>query len=95
MKNSELIFSVKVTPGAKKNEIVGWIDDELTLRIKAAPEKGKANAEVLSFLAKTLKVAKTNLKIVYGLQGRHKRILLTGASLNKLELIKRLSPHEN
>ena len=42
---------VKVIPRAKQTEFVGIMDDgALKIRLRAVPEDGKANEELLSFL---------------------------------------------
>ena len=38
-----MIIPIKVTPKANKNEILGWKNDELCIRLAAVPEKGDAN----------------------------------------------------
>lgn len=44
---------IKVTPRAKKTEFAGKMDDgTIKIRLKAVPEDGKANAELLDFLGK-------------------------------------------
>lgn len=44
---------VKVIPRAKKTEFVGVMDDgALKIRLRAVPEDGKANEELLDFLQK-------------------------------------------
>jgi uncharacterized protein len=35
-------LSVKIVPNASKNEIVGWLENNLKIRVQAPPEKGKA-----------------------------------------------------
>lgn len=58
---------IKVLPKSAKNEVVDIMDDDtIKIRIKATPEKGKANKELISFLAKELKTSKDNLKIISG-----------------------------
>jgi hypothetical protein len=56
---------------AAKNEIIGWDDNRKALRIavKAVPEKGKANKELVKFLGKVLK---KKIAIVSGLRSREK-----------------------
>lgn len=44
------------------------------IRIKAAPEKGKANAELIKFLAKEFKTQKENIEIISGKTDRIKLI---------------------
>ena len=47
-----MTFRVKVIPRSAKTEIVGTMaDGTLKIRIAALPEKGKANEELIRFLA--------------------------------------------
>jgi uncharacterized protein (TIGR00251 family) len=47
-----MTLRVKVIPRSAKTEIVGTMaDGTLKIRIAAPPEKGKANAELIRFLA--------------------------------------------
>ena len=46
-----IIISVKVQPKSSTNKIVGDLGGELKIAIKQPPEKGKANKELVSFLA--------------------------------------------
>ena len=41
------------------------------------PEKGKANKELIAFLAKKLKIAKSSLQIISGELDRWKKIVIT------------------
>ena len=52
-----IFFAVRVSPGAKKTEIAGLLEPSdsapiLKVRVAAAPEKGRANKELLRFFAK-------------------------------------------
>lgn len=73
-------LALKVTPGAKKNEILGWEDDYpqvgrvLKVKIAAPPVEGKANKEIVLFLAKTLGVTKSAIEVVHGTSGRIKLV---------------------
>ncbi|MDD3646528.1 MAG: DUF167 domain-containing protein [Candidatus Gracilibacteria bacterium] len=61
------LLKVKVTPGQSKNEFFSVLEDgTLKIRIKAPAEKGKANKELTSFLAKELGVGKGDIDIVAG-----------------------------
>lgn len=71
-------IQVKVIPKASRNEIVGWEDEELKIRIKAVQERGKANEMLIRFLADTLKIAKSQIEIARGETNRHKRLNLYG-----------------
>lgn len=61
---------VKVIPKSSKNEIVEIMDDNgektIKIRIKAVPEKGKANVELIKFLSKELNIPKENISIISG-----------------------------
>ena len=55
-----------VTPKASRDAITGWHAGRLKVSVTAAPERGKANAAVISLLATSLGVAKSALKVVSG-----------------------------
>jgi uncharacterized protein (TIGR00251 family) len=62
-------LKIKVIPKSHKNEIVETMGDEehtVKIRIKAPPEKGKANAELIKFLSKELQTSKANISIISG-----------------------------
>lgn len=84
-------IALKVTPGARKNEILGWEENYpgvgrvLKLKIAAPPIDGKANKEIESFLAKTLGIPKSAVSIAIGASGRIKLANLPNdADLSKL-----------
>jgi uncharacterized protein len=63
---------VKVIPKASRSEIVGWEGDVLKVRLKAVPEKGAANEELIRLLSREYKVAKSLITIVRGHTSRDK-----------------------
>ena len=66
-KGKELYLRIKVRPGAAKSEVKEILEDEtIKIAISAVPERGKANAELVNFLAKTFDVSKNNVKIISG-----------------------------
>ncbi|MGN0868119.1 MAG: DUF167 domain-containing protein [Akkermansia sp.] len=71
-------LALKVTPGARRNELLGWEEDYpgvgrvLRLKIAAPPTEGKANKEIVSFLAKSLGLPKSAVELVHGTSGRIK-----------------------
>jgi uncharacterized protein (TIGR00251 family) len=88
-KDSESIrLVVKVTPNAGRNEITGFKEGFLQVRIAAPPEKGKANKELTDFLSKTLGVKKSSILIIKGQTSRNKVIIIEGMSGD--ELLKRI-----
>lgn len=70
-------LDIKIIPNASKNEIVEKDGHKLKVRIKAVPEKGKANKELIKFLSSTFNVSKSQIEIVRGNTSRQKRISIT------------------
>ncbi len=67
-------YNIKVIPKSSQTEIIKSRDDFLKIKLKAVPEKGKANAELIKFLAKHFKTSKSNINIIKGKTGRNKII---------------------
>lgn len=66
---------VKVIPKSSKTELAGYLaDGTWKIKIAAAPEKGKANRELIDFLAAHLNVAKSRIRITSGERSPLKRI---------------------
>lgn len=76
-------IAVKVTPKAHRNEILGWENSELKVRIAAVPEKGDANKELIRFLAKELGIGKSQIIILSGETSRHKRLLFCNINIKQ------------
>ena len=72
-------FPVKVQPKASRDQVVGYRDGVLQLRVTAPPDKGRANAAVVALLADALGLAKSRVRIVRGQSSRDK--VLTVESL--------------
>jgi len=83
-------LAVKVTPNASRNEIMGFTDGVLRVRIAASPVKGKANKELIDFLSKALGLRKSSVSIVKGQTSRNKVVAIEGISRD--EIIRRFSP---
>jgi uncharacterized protein (TIGR00251 family) len=80
-------LEIKAVPGASKTEFAGIKDGRLRIRLAAAPEDGKANAELLIFLSKTLGCPKRDLRLLSGEKSRLKSIALPVERKARLELI--------
>jgi uncharacterized protein len=65
-------LAVHVTPKSGRDEVVGWKGSELSVRVTAAPEGGKATAAVCAVIAKRLGVPKTSVRVLRGDVSRHK-----------------------
>jgi uncharacterized protein len=77
-------LQVRVHPNASRNEITGWRDGVLQVKVAAPPEKGKANQELTDFLSRTLGVKKSAVAIVKGQTSRNKAITIEGMSLEDI-----------
>ena len=81
-----LMVSLKISPNAKKNEI---IKDESGIKIKitAQPVEGKANKALIEYLSKTFKVPKTSVEIVKGDTSKEKTVLFRTSVEDKISII--------
>lgn len=78
-----IVLAVRVTPnaGADRVEGVELRDDGaavLRCRVRAVPDRGKANAAVLALLAGALGVPKSRLTVIAGETARLKSIAISG-----------------
>jgi uncharacterized protein len=80
-----MILEVKITPNAPRNEILRWEGTRLVIKIKGVPEKGKVNENLIEFLSKTLKIAKSQIKIVAGQTSRLKKLEIQGSSPEQIK----------
>ena len=67
-------IKVKVNTKAKENKVERISNDEYETNTTQIPEKGKANEKILKMMAKELKKAKSNLRIIQGGKSRYKVI---------------------
>ncbi|MGX6960096.1 MAG: DUF167 family protein [Rickettsia endosymbiont of Pentastiridius leporinus] len=84
-------LNIKVKAGAKNNAINEFINindtPHLKISIKAIPEKGKANEEIISYLVKEWKLPRSNLEITKGHTNNLKTILIKNIEEEYLNLI--------
>jgi uncharacterized protein (TIGR00251 family) len=73
-KDDRVIISVKAVPASSKNLVSGLLDESLKLKIKAPAVDGAANKELVKFLSKILKVAKSDIIFVGGVSSKRKRL---------------------
>ena len=74
------MLAVHVTPKSGRDEVVGWRGAELSVRVTAAPESGKANTAVCKVIAGGLGVAKSGVRVTRGELSRHKIVQIDFAS---------------
>ena len=85
-------LSLKIVPGSSRDAIVGWLGDDLKIKVRAKAEQGKANAAVEKVLAKTLGLSLEDVQITAGMTASRKTVEIAGidtAQLNeKLKTLK-------
>ena len=68
-------LAIRVTPRARKNEIVEVLSDgTVKVHLTAPPVEGKANEALIKFLSEVLDIPTSQLEIVAGATGRDKLI---------------------
>ncbi|HEV8097749.1 MAG TPA: DUF167 domain-containing protein [Gaiellaceae bacterium] len=78
MTSPETRVRLRVSPGAKRTELVGRHGEAWKVRVAVAPERGRANDAVLDLLSRELELPRSAVSIVSGHTGREKVVLLEG-----------------
>lgn len=92
-----LTLHLRATPNAGVDRIEGVETrddghDVLRVRVKAVPDKGKANAAVIVLLAKALGTSKSQISLVSGDTARQKTVFIAGDGLSLAALVDKLTP---
>lgn len=87
--NDRTQLAVRVTPNAKKSEFAGWTADEkgrpvLLVKLSAPPVDGKANTELIRFLADAFGCPKGQITLLRGTSSRQKAVELPAAAMERL-----------
>ncbi|MDR1353594.1 MAG: DUF167 domain-containing protein [Treponema sp.] len=94
LRDGALFLDIKARPGASRSCLAGTVNGRLKVQIAGAPEDGKANAELASFLAGLFGCAKREVTIAAGERSRLKTVALPASCLEKLEVILRESENK-
>ena len=76
------LLAVRVQPGASRTGVVGPTGpdgDQLRIRLSSPPVDGRANAELVRWLAKELGVRRSAVTLVRGETGRSKLVRVDSA----------------
>ncbi len=73
-----VVVRVYVQPKARREQLIGMHADRLKLAVTEPPDKGKATAAVVRFLATIAKIAPSQADVIRGDISRQKDILLRG-----------------
>ena len=71
----EVYLRIKAHPNAAKTEVKEVLaDDTVRINISAPPTRGKANQELIIFLAREFEILKNNVTIISGAKERLKLV---------------------
>jgi uncharacterized protein len=73
-------LKVRVIPNARQSELSAISPDGIRLKVRAQAQNGKANAEVIRFLAELIDCPKSRIAIKRGEKARTKIIEIAGIS---------------
>jgi uncharacterized protein (TIGR00251 family) len=88
---SGITLSLHCQPGAKQTKVVGLHDDCLKIALQAPPLENKANALLVAWLSKQLKVPQKQIQFISGQNSRKKRIEVQG-DIGVEQIIQTLMP---
>lgn len=72
--------TLRVIPTARRTEVVGLHGEAVKIRVASPPLDGRANEEIISFLAKTLCRPEKEVILVSGAKSRDKVVRVEGLS---------------
>lgn len=73
----KLTLAIRVVPRAARTEWAGELTDgSYKIRLHALPEKGRANEELIRFLASEFSLPKSHVELVAGQTSQHKQVRL-------------------
>jgi uncharacterized protein (TIGR00251 family) len=72
-------------PRAARDEIVGWLDGALKVRVTAPPQDGRANAALEAVLAAALGLRKSAVRVASGHASARKRVEIDGLERSEVE----------
>ncbi|MDR6626494.1 DUF167 family protein [Caulobacter segnis] len=83
-------LAVRLTPRGGRDAADGWAIDAdgrpyLKVRVSSPPVEGAANAALIAFLAKSLKIPRSSVRLASGETARIKRLELDGVDRADLD----------
>jgi uncharacterized protein (TIGR00251 family) len=92
MDRTQTKITVRVQPGGRRNEVLGFAGEVLRVKVTARPVEGKANTAVVELLALALGVRSARISLVRGHRSRDKMLVVE--NLTEEEVQRLLSPEE-
>jgi uncharacterized protein len=84
-KLKDVTIEVQVQPKSSRNEIGGFQDGKIRVKVTSAPEGGKANESLREIISKALGVSKSSVRIIRGETSRLKILRILGVSQDKFD----------
>ena len=78
-----VLLSVQAQPGARSEGLAGLRAGRLLVKVRAAPEGGKANAAIAALVANALGLPKSAVSLASGATSRSKELALQGLTLDE------------
>ncbi len=84
-KENGLMIDVEVSPGSSESRITGYNEwrKRITMKVRAPPEKGKANSEVVEVIASAFGVPEASIEVVAGHTSAQKTVVIYGLGLEE------------
>lgn len=83
-KEEGIDLPVKAVPGARRDEVVGWLGERLKVRVSQPPEGGKANAAICRLVAEALGVKMGMVTVARGETHPEKVLRITGIGWDRV-----------
>jgi uncharacterized protein YggU (UPF0235/DUF167 family) len=80
-------LKVRVIPGASCDEIIGWVDGVLKVKLRAKPQDNEANEALIELFSTVLKKGKSCIRIRHGASSRVKLIEILISSEEELDVL--------
>ncbi len=71
-------LAIKVVPGSSRDKIAGWLGDDLKVRVRQPPEKGRANKAVCELITALLGLPADAVAVVAGEHSPRKTVEIRG-----------------
>ena len=87
--DNHVSFLVRVAPRAQRTKFAGLMQDGANtifrIAVAAPPIDGRANAELISWLASLLDVPRSAIEVASGEHSRNKRVRVAGRTMADIE----------
>ena len=78
-------LELKVIPNAPRNEVVGWLGTVLKVKVHAPALEGRANDQLLAYLAAQIGVPRRGVTLIRGDKSRQKVVRIAGLDLSAVK----------